>query len=302
MSPRHNLVAYVGLTIVVLLSATSAQATAYAQATISNITFSVTSLTGGVAYYSIKNDPSVVPTSIGATVYDLDSAAPGGYDSQSLYSYTIFDSVSTTATSNYNQATAASGEAFLTSQASSQDQLSAIAVAVTYFAGLEVSPYSKLLITYDITVLAKDDGLAIPPNDIMPAWQQRPYESAIAYAGLDFYGADGAFGTEGFYDYFFDANDSFQATWYSSGSQLIGIGTNTDGNPENVVQSGHYSSWVTNLTDAPQDVALYVRTQAESYGGGISPVPEAEIYVLFLVGLSLLGFISFRRKTVLSIN
>jgi len=175
------------------------------------------------------------------------------------------------ATSVYNQASSSSGTGFLISSASSHNQISAAAAAATgTFVGgsngLEISANSTLLISYDISVYAKDDGLTISST-------YHPFESAFAYAKIGFYG---------------------NGNWLSSGTQLIGAGTNQDGISDDIEQSGHYSSWITNNSNSSILVGLDVRTYAEAYGGGVAPVPLPSATWLLYSGL--LGLIGVARR------
>jgi hypothetical protein len=290
MSNCHSITACIAALTIGLFSSASSQAAATAGASIANINFSAVSLTGGTASYSFRINPSypyTTPTTVGATVYDFDYPAPGAYDTGYGNTYTFLDNVSTTATSTYNEAAASVGTSFLSSEAFSQDQLSAAAVAATSVwvtpgvNGLEISPYTELQISYDIAVFATDDGLAIPANPNVPVWQQRPFESANAFVSVNFEYAGP--------DYWGDG-------WEASGFQTIGAFSIEDGSANSDLKSGHYSSWIRNLSDAPLFVGLAFRAEAEAYGGGVTPIPEPKTYILFLAGLVLLAVMVRRHS------
>lgn len=291
----HSRTACIAALTIGLFSSASSQAAATAGAAITNINFSAVSLTGGTASYSFRINPVypyTTPSSVSATVYDFDYYAPGGYDAGSGNTYIFLDNLSATATSTFNEAAASVGTTFLSSAAFSQDQRSATAVAATSawvspgINGLEIAPYTEVQISYDIAVFAADDGLAIPADPGVPVWQQRPFESAYASARVDFYYGGPDYGGYG-------------STWESSGSQNIGVFSIENGSANSELKSGHYSSWIRNLSDAPLFAGLDFRTQTEAYGGGVTPIPEPKTYILFLAGLSLLAATARRHSSAL---
>jgi len=257
----------------------NAHAISFAQASISNVTFSGFSLVVHPSPYSLEIDnsyPFTTPTTLGATVYDLNYGAPHGYDSTYLNSYSFFSNLTTTASSNFNTASATSGSNFLTSEALSKNQIRATAIAATGSfvsegsSGFKISPHSAMIISFDASATARDDGLRIS--------DQTPFESSYAYAKLGFYGATGH-------------------NWFASNDQWISAATNADATPDDVFQQGHYFSWIINMDDAPLFVGLDARVFSESYGGGVVPVPEPETYAMMLVGLGLMGAVARRKKS-----